>query len=157
MATKSIHQRQSETASTSLADPPGFWLGLRLPPGMPERAEVQMQRSLEDHMADLGLRIGGGTQRHLFIEACDRELSLTDQIDLADWCLLRTQATQIVVTTLTGANKMPPVTTKVLRIDRWDLATIGVGLLYRMGRIKAEVYAEILGGFVADASGELFA
>lgn len=135
----------------------GFWLGLRLPPGFPERDQVQMQRNLEDHLADLGLRIGGGAQRHLYIEAADLELTIADQVDLADWCLLATAATQISVTSFTSSHVMPPVTAKVLRIDRWDLATMSVSLLYRMGRIRAEQYAEILGGFLADPNGELFA
>lgn len=135
----------------------GYWLGLTLRPGLPVRAEVTLMRDLEDHLTDRGLRIGGGTQRHLFIESLERDVSLVDQIDLVDWCLLRTPVTQIAVTDLTSARLSPPVAAKVLHIDRWDLATLGVGLLYRIGRITAAQYAEILGGFVTTADGELFA
>jgi len=137
--------------------PQGFWLSLRLPPGMPHRSEVQLERDLEDHLRDLGLRVGGGSQKHLFIEAEDRELALADQIDLADWFLSSTRATHVAVTNLTRARTMPPATSKVLRIDRFDLASLAVGWLYRMGRIRAEQYAEILGGFLPDPNGELFA
>lgn len=124
---------------------------------MPPRDEVLLQRRLEDRLLDLGLRIGGGTQRYLFIEPIDRELSLTDQVDLVDWCLGHMQPVQIAVSSFTCARTLLPVAVKVMRIGRFDQACIAVSWLYRMGRIRAEQYVEILGGFVPALGGELLA
>lgn len=135
----------------------GFWIKLQLPPGMSTRTQTKRLRKLEDAIEDLGLQIGGGTQLHLFIEALGKELSLTDQIDLADWCLLHTEATEIVLTEFTAERVVPPAHGRVLRIGGWDLAAIGVALLYRMGRIKADLYAELLGGFVFEPTAEQIA
>ncbi|MBH9578155.1 hypothetical protein [Inhella proteolytica] len=135
----------------------GFWLAFTPSPGMGERAERHLMRDLEDHLAQVGLRIDGGTQRHLYIRGTERELTLADQIDLVDWLLLRTTVARIDVTEFTDDATRIPVTSKVMRVGRWDLATLGVGLLYRIGRIKPELYAEILGGFVDEPNRELFA
>jgi len=57
---------------------------------------------------------------------------------------------------LTTARVMVPLGGEVLRIDRRDLVSLGVGLLYRMGRLTAGQYAEMLGGVVAYSDGELW-
>lgn len=156
MASKSKHF-QAETAEPSApGEKLGFWLGLRMSPSLSPRAEIEFLRSLEDQILDRGMRIGGGTQLKLFIEADDRDLALTDQVDLIDWFLLRGMAGDLAVSSLTISRTLIPVTNKVLRISRWDMATIGVGLLYRIGRLKPEQYVELLGGFQANTSGELF-
>ncbi len=146
MAAKSQSRNRlpSEVPERSL----GFWIQLKLQPGLSARTQTKRLRKLEDAIDGLGLQIGGGTQLHLYIEGHGKELSLTDQIDLADWCLLHTEATEIVLTEFTSERWLPPAHGRVLRIGGWDLAVIGVALLYRMGRIKADLYAELLGGFV---------
>jgi len=145
---------QSSNRATALAPEHGhgFWIQLRMPPGLSARTQTKRLRRLEDAIDGLGLQIGGGTQLHLFIETPSKELSLTDQIDLADWCLLNTEATEIVLTEFTEERGLPPTHGRVLRIGGWDLAVIGVALLYRMGRIKADLYAELLGGFVFEST-----
>lgn len=137
----------------------GFWLGLQMPPGMAEREQVRMERSLHDHLADCGLRLGGGTQRTLYVEpeSAGRELTLGEQVELADWCLRDTKTLQIAVSSLTSVSLMPPLKLAVWRVQRWDLAAMSVSMLYRLGRIRAEQYVEILGGFVPEHRGELFA
>ena len=142
-------------SATTIAN--GFWLGLELPPSTDERAKVLMERSLQDHLAGCGLRVGGRTERYLYIEAAspDRELTLSDQVELADWCLHETDALQIVVSTFTSVNRFPPMFLGVLRLRRSDLATLSVATLYRLGRINAAQYAEILRGFVQSYSDEL--
>ncbi len=136
----------------------GFWLGLRMPPGMTGREELTVERRLADHVSDLGLIVGEGAQRRAFVHADDRELSLTDQIDLTDWCLCHTPATHVAVSGLADAAIWPlPLTAQVLRIDRFDPALIAVSCLYRMGRIQAEQYLQMLGGFTPALQGRLFA
>lgn len=157
MASKSKLFQAEVAEPTSSGEPLGFWLGLRLSPSLSPREEVQFLRNLEDQILDRGLRIGGGTQLHLFIEAEDRDLALADQVDLIDWCLLGGTACDMAVSSLTASRLLVPITSQILRISRWDMATIGVGLLYRIGRLKPEQYVELLGGFQANTSGELFA
>lgn len=159
MVNKSIPRTGEELQALDRQDQPlGFWIGLRLRPGVPWREELEVERMLEDRLAALGLRIGGGAQRQLFIEAADRELSLADQIDVVDWCLCHTPATQVAVSSLTaGASRPLPVTIQVMRVERFNLASLHVSWLYRMGRLRADQYAEISGGFVAAPDGELFA
>lgn len=157
MAAKSTPVQKDAAGPSDASEPLGFWISLRMPHGTSHRSETQLQRGIEDHVHELGMRIAGGTQRHLYITADDRDLALADQIDLVDWCLTHTQATQVAVTSLTWVSTMRPVTVKVLSVERFDLATFAVSWLYRMGRICAEQYAEILGGFLPDPNGELFA
>lgn len=157
MASKHKHAPAEAAQARPSHEKLGFWLGLRLSPSLSPRAEIEFLRSLEDQILDRGMRFGGGTQLRLFIEADDRDLALADQVDLIDWCLLRGMAGDLAVSSLTPARTLIPVTRKVLRISRWDMATIGVGLLYRIGRLKPEQYVELLGGFQANTSGELFA
>lgn len=157
MASKSMRFKDASAEQSSPEAKLGFWLGLRLSPSLSPRAEIEFLRSLEDQILDRGMRFGGGTHLHLFIEADDRDLSLADQVDLIDWCLFCGMAWDLAVSSLTISRTLIPVTSKVLRISRWDMATIGVSLLYRIGRLKPEQYVELLGGFQANTSGELFA
>lgn len=158
MSTAAKVTHVQKRAASAAFDPEslGFWLGLRLSPNKSPREERQLQRNLEDLLLDRGLRVLGGTQLHLFVEAQDREISLTDQVDLIDWCLLQGMASEIAVSDLTGEGNMPARVTSVLCVASWDLATIGVGLLYRIGRIKPQQYVELLGGFQPNPSGKLF-
>ncbi len=139
--------------------PAGFWLGIQIPPGTVEREQVRIERCLQDHLADCGLRLGGGTQRDLYVEPeiASRELTLGDQVELAGWCLRETKALQVAVSSFTSVSLMPPLNLEVWRIQRWDLAVVSVSMLYRLGRIRAKQYVEILGGFVPEHSGSLLA
>jgi len=135
----------------------GFWLGLEHPRGTDEGGRALTERSLQDYLAGCGLRVGGRTERYIYIEAAvpDRELTLSDQVEVADWCLHETDALQIVVSSFTSVNRFPPMFLGVLRLRRSDLATLSVATLYRLGRINAAQYAEILRGFVQSYSDEL--
>ncbi len=155
-----IPPRRSSKASPGAPRPrssAGFWLGIQLPPGTAEREQLRIERCLHDHLVDCGLCLGGGTQSTLYVEpeTASRELTLGDQVELADWCLRETKALQIAISSLTSVSLMPPVNLEVWRIQRWDLAVLSVSMLYRLGRIRATQYVEILGGFVPVYSGDL--
>ncbi len=146
-----------EAHGAGTATTTGFWLGLEHPPATDEGGRALTERSLQDYLAGCGLRVGGRTERYLYIEAASpgRELTLTDQVELADWCLHETDALQIVVSSFTSVNRLPPMFLGVLRLRRSDLATLSVATLYRLGRVNAAQYAEILRGFVQSYSDEL--
>ncbi len=136
----------------------GFWVALRMPFGMAWREELSVDRRLVDHVSDLNLIVSKGPQRHVFVSSDERVLSLTDQIDLADWCLCQTPATHVAVSSLESAATLPPaLPSQVFRIERFDRAVMAASCLYRMGRIHAEQYVQILGGFTPALQGRLFA
>ncbi len=134
----------------------GFWLGLRLPYGMASRALDVIAHDLQDRLSELDLKVEESQGLHFFIEGEELEPSISEQVALADWCLCHTPATLVAISSmLEGANFPLQGSVQAMRIERSDQAAGAVSWLYRMGRIRAEQYVEILGGFSPVNTGRL--
>jgi hypothetical protein len=74
-----------------------------------------------------------------------RPTTAKDQVALLDWFVDRPALRRVRVGALRSAAAGQG---GYLQVASCDMAVIGVTLLYRLGRLRAEQYLEILGGFV---------
>lgn len=121
-----------------------FTLELDAAPGTPLSRVRDLERAIEDYAEayDLEMR---GTQLRFLVQALGRPTTAEDQVALMDWLVDRPGLRRIRVGALrrTAAGHGA-----YLQVASGDMAVIGVTLLYRLGRLTAEQYLQILGGFV---------
>jgi hypothetical protein len=121
-----------------------FTLELDAAPGTPLSRVRDLERAIEDY-ADAHDLDMSGTQLRFLVQALGRPTTAEDQVALLDWLVDRPGLRRVRVGALRrsaagqGAH---------LQVASGDMAVIGVTLLYRLGRLNAEQYLEILGGFV---------
>jgi hypothetical protein len=103
-----------------------------------------LERAIEDYAAEHELDVSG-TQLRFSVQALGRPTTAEDQVALLDWLVDRPDLRRVRLGALgrTAAEKGA-----YIQLASGDMAVIGVTLLYRLGRLKAEQYLQILGGFV---------
>ena len=127
----------------------GFWLQIVPAPGLTPAREREIERCLEDYADSHGLRLGGH-QLAITVSSDERSLTTTDQVDLVDWLVSRSGISAIRLGPLTAYLEQAAGDAFML-VQALDLALIGLTLLYRSRRVSAELYLQILGGFVRPA------
>jgi hypothetical protein len=126
----------------------GFSVFIQTCPGFTLHQMRELERRVEDYADAHEIEIAG---HHLTytVSSPERSLSATDQVDLVDWL---TGQPGISAMRLTPLRDWPHTSTPeedaFLIVPACDTVTIGLKLLYRARRISAEMYLQILGGFV---------
>jgi hypothetical protein len=111
-----------------------------------------LERRIEDYGQAHDLEMAG---HHLAfaVSSPERSLTATDQVDFVDWL---SGQPGICTVRLTPLHEQPEASSAqdgaFLLVAALDSVTMGLKLLYRSRRINAELYLQILGGFVRPAS-----
>lgn len=121
-----------------------FTVHLTIDPGAPLSAVRGFQRALEDYAAEHELTIDG-TQLRFEVAAGGRAVTADDQVALLDWLIDRPAIRLVRLGALQKGRSGPA---GHIDVSVGDLTLVGVTLLYRLGRLGAEQYLKILGGFV---------
>ncbi|MFN9043158.1 MAG: hypothetical protein ACK5Y7_03660 [Betaproteobacteria bacterium] len=126
----------------------GFAVLIQPYPGFTLQELRELERRIEDYAEAHEIEMSG---HHLTftVSSPQRSLTATDQVDLVDWL---TGQPGISAMRLTPLRDRPDASTPeedgFLVVPACDTVTIGLKLLYRARRISAEMYLQILGGFV---------
>ncbi len=103
-----------------------------------------LERALEDYAEDHDLEING-TKLKFAVQARGRSVTAEDQVALLDWLVDRPGLRRVRL----GATHRPGAEQDGhLDVATGDMAVIAATMLYRLGRLHAEQYLQILGGFV---------
>lgn len=126
-----------------------FEVRLRMQPGITPRQELSFERDLALHLMERELA-GEGGPLEMSIRSDSRELTVTDQVDLLAW-LMTSAPVAVAEIAAQGqedgsgdpeAGDARP--DELIRACHSDLALWPVLELYRLGRIRAELVAEVL-------------
>ncbi len=121
-----------------------FVVELDAAPCTPLARVRDLERALEDYAEDHDLDING-TQLKFAVQAQGRSVTAEDQVTLLDWLVDRPGLRRVRL----GAMHRPGAEQGGhLDIATGDMAVIAATMLYRLGRLHAEQYLQILGGFV---------
>lgn len=130
----------------------GFAVLIQPYPGFTLQQMRELERRIEDYAEAHDLEMSG-THLTFTVSSRDRSMTATDQVDLVDWL---TGQPGISSMRLTPLREQPDVSTAgedgFMLVPACDPVTIGLKLLYRARRISAELYLQILGGFVRPVS-----
>ena len=126
-----------------------FEVVLRMLPGITPRQELSFDRDLALHLLEREL-ISDGVPLAMSIRSDSRDLTVTDQVDLLAW--LMTSAPVAVAEIAAQAQEDGSADpeagearpNELIRACHSDLALSPVLELYRLGRIRADLVAEIL-------------
>jgi hypothetical protein len=121
-----------------------FMLDLDVAPGTPMSRVRRLERAIEDYAEEHELDVSG-TQLRFSVQATGRPTTAEDQVALLDWLVDRLDVRRV---RLGALRKTAAEHGFYLQLASGDMTVIGVTLLYRLGRLKAEQYLQILGGFV---------
>ena len=126
----------------------GFTVWIEARPGVTAVEQNTFLRRLQDYLDDHELQIVGGPL-HALVFAEDRSLTATDQVDLLDW-LIGDPVVRAVALSPPSPSVDRPAQRDAgyLRVQATDLTLIGLTLLYRSRSLSAELYLQVLGGFV---------
>lgn len=109
---------------------------------------VALERQIEDYAREREL-LPRGCQLRWVLSSPQRSLSAADQVELLDWIVDRPGIAAVNLSQLLPDLAAPvPLSEGYLRLTPLEPSVIGLTLLHRLGRIKPELYLEILGGFV---------
>lgn len=126
----------------------GFSFTLVLTPGMTWPQLLCLERQIEDYARERELTLEGHQLRYV-LTSPQRNLSAADQVEFMDWMVDRAGVAAVNVSPLLPDLVAPvPLSEGYLRLVPLDLPVVGLTLLHRLGRIRPELYLEILGGFV---------
>jgi len=126
----------------------GFTVWIAPRPGTTLAEQGALARRLEDYGAPRDLMIGGSPLCAV-VFAEDRSLTARDQADLIDWLIDDPIVRSVAVSPLSSAIDRPTRRAEgYLKVQATDLTLIGVTLLYRNRALSAELYLQLLGGFV---------
>jgi len=126
----------------------GFTVWIEARPRLTAAEQTAFMRRLQDYAEAHDLLLGGGPLCAL-IFAEDRSLTATDQVDLLDWLIGDPLVQAVAVSPLSPRLQQPAGREAgYLRVGTTDLTLIGLTLLYRNRSLPAELYLQILGGFV---------
>jgi len=121
-----------------------FIVELDAAPCTPLARVRDLERALEDYAEDHDLDING-TQLKFAVQAQGRSVTAEDQVALLDWLVDRPGLRRVRL----GAMRRPGAEKGGhLDVATGDMAVIAATMLYRLGRLHAEQYLQILGGFV---------
>jgi len=134
--------------SKNTSDQLGFTVWIEPRPGTTFAEQGALARRLEDYGAPRDLMIDGSPLcAAVFAE--DRSLSASDQADLIDWLIDDPIVRSVAVSPLSSELGRPASRAEgYLKVQATDLTLIGVTLLYRNRALSAELYLQLLGGFV---------
>jgi len=134
--------------NTSISEALGFSFSIVLVPGMTWPQLATLERQIEDFARERELVLGGHhLQRALW--SLQRSLSAADQVEFLNWVVDLSGIASVSLSPLLPDQNLPaPLSEGYLRLMPLEPSVIGLTLLYRLGHIKAELYLEILGGFV---------
>ena len=126
----------------------GFHFQVEVWPETTATPATQFTRAIEDFATEQDFLIHG-TPLQGCIEGRDRDVSLTDQVNLIDWLVNQPTVRAVQVSPLTGALDDPGRWDGgTLRVPVLDMRVIAVCLLHRLGHLRPLQYIEILGGYV---------
>ena len=126
----------------------GFTVWIEARPGVTAVEQNAFLRRLQDYLDDHELQIIGGPL-HAVVFAEDRSLTATDQVDLLDWLIDDPLVRTVAVSPLSPRLDQPAGREAgYLSVRATDLTLIGLTLLYRNRSLSAELYLQLLGGFV---------
>lgn len=132
----------------------GFLLQLEPRPGFTMAQARQLDRAIEDYAEAHELDLGG-SQLVQIVSAEDRSLTVTDQVDFMDWLIDQPGISCVRVSTLTSKLDISDARSVwqagAAHVSVCDLGVIGLTILYRARRITADLYLQILGGFMRPA------
>ena len=133
----------------------GFFVHIEPRPGFTLAEGRALDRGIQDYAEDHQLELGGD-QLVQIVSAQHRSLSVTDQVDFIDWLIDRPGVSVVRISTLTAkldrSDEQLVWQTGAARISVCDLGVIGLTILYRARRITADLYLQILGGFMRPAA-----
>jgi hypothetical protein len=137
------------------ANPPEAYLGftawIQPRPGLHPSAESAFARRLEDYLSERNLSMTGGPLC-LVLWSEERNLSAIDQVDFIEWLVNDPIVPTVVLSPLNEhTDGVADRSAGWLRADVMDVNLIPVTWLYRIHRISADQYLQILGGFVRPA------
>jgi len=118
-----------------------FEIRIRMLPGLTPSQELAFEQGLASYLQARDL-LAEGTQLQMTIHSASRPLSRTDWVDLVAWLMLEMPVASVQVARKTGPAAQAQA---ALRASRSDLALGPVLALYRLGRLRAELVAEVLG------------
>lgn len=131
----------------------GFTIRIEPCPGLPPALHAAFERRLEKYLAERELQMNGGPLCAL-IWSGERSLTATDQVDLLNWLVSQPLVRSVILSPLDRRlDRMADRDAGAIRVDILDTTLIALSLLYRTRRIGAELYLQILGGFVRPAIG----
>lgn len=129
----------------------GFTAWIQPRPGLHPSVESAFARRLEDYLSERSLSMTGGPLC-LVLWSQDRSLSATDQVDFIEWLVNDPIVPTVVLSPLSErTDVVADRGAGWLRADVMDMNLIPVTWLYRIHRISADQYLQILGGFVRPA------
>lgn len=127
--------------------PEGFGVEITLLTGLYAAEQLEFERSLQDYLNGQGLQ-SIWTQCMGSVWKDDMDLTLTDQCDLMCWLAERADVAGAVVSQLRSIDGIEDVEGPQLRISTFTVAATAGRVLYRLGLLRPEEFARVLGGFV---------
>jgi hypothetical protein len=121
----------------------GFRLQVRVRHGATYREETAFARRLTDYLDEHEMQHSGGPLL-MWLTGQDRELSSTDQIDLAFWLLRDPMCAVVRISDLghlAGEHGF-------VDVEALDFCVFALTLLYSLHRVTADQVIDLLGGFM---------
>ena len=115
---------------------------IRMLPGLTPSQELAFEQGLASYLQARDL-LADGTQLQMTVHSASRPVSTTDQVDLVAWLMLSMPVASVHIAGTPNSVKQGHVT---LHASRSDLALGPVLALYQLGRLRADLVAEVLGG-----------
>ena len=130
----------------------GFTVWIEPRTGMSPAAQAAFMRRMEDYLDARALQCDGAPLRAM-IWSPDHSLSATDQVELLDWLIDDAAVCTASVSPLMRHSAEPASFADGYVLVRVaDTAIAALSLLYRARRVSAELYLQILGGFIRPAA-----
>lgn len=130
----------------------GFTVWIEPRTGMSPAAQAAFMRRMEDYLDARDLQCDGAPLRAV-IWSPDHGLSATDQVELLDWLIADAAVCTASVSPLMRHSAEPAsIADGYVLVRAADTAIAALSLLYRARRVSAELYLQILGGFIRPAA-----
>jgi len=130
----------------------GFTVWIEPRTGMSPAAQAEFLRRMEDYLDARDLQCDGAPLRAV-IWSPDHGLSATDQVELLDWLIADAAVCTASVSPLMRHSAEPAsIADGYVLVRAADTAIAALSLLYRARRVSAELYLQILGGFIRPAA-----
>ena len=126
-----------------------FEIRLRMQPGITLRQELSFERELGLYLLEREL-VGEGGPLAMSIRSDSRDLTVTDQVDLLAWLMSSAPVATAEVAAQAQVDRGDHLkagdarSNEVIRACHSDLALTPLLELYRLGRIRADLVAEVL-------------
>ena len=130
----------------------GFTVWIEPRTGMSPAAQAAFLRRMEDYLDARDLQCDGAPLRAV-IWSPDDSLSSTDQGELLDWLIDDAAVcTASVSPLMRHSAELASIADGYVLVRAADTAIAALSLLYRARRVSAELYLQILGGFIRPAA-----